>query len=118
MMSHVFSAAGREAENTRSVTPPEKAKPTLQQFNRSKIDDMLKKANSLYESGNKFEALKIYEQEHCPICLLDISMPGMTGLEVAEAIREESADTSIIFLTAFDEFSFAKKAIYHYRLII
>lgn len=30
-------------------------------FNQSKIDDMIKKANSLYESGDKFEALKIYE---------------------------------------------------------
>ena len=60
---------------------------------------------------NGIEALKTYEREHCPICLLDISMPGMTGLEVAEAIREDSSDVSIIFLTAFDEFSFAKKAI-------
>ena len=65
----------------------------------------------IFLAENGIEALKIYDQEHCPVCLLDISMPGMTGLEVAEAIREESAETSIIFLTAFDEFSFAKKAI-------
>ena len=65
----------------------------------------------IFLAENGIEALKIYEQEHCPVCLLDISMPGMTGLEVAEAIREESAETSIIFLTAFDEFRFAKKAI-------
>ncbi len=32
-----------------------------QNFGASKIDDMISKANQLYERGNKFEALKIYE---------------------------------------------------------
>ncbi|MBR8463456.1 GTP pyrophosphokinase [Campylobacter sp. faydin G-24] len=32
-----------------------------QSFGASKIDDMINKANQLYERGNKFEALKIYE---------------------------------------------------------
>ena len=32
-----------------------------QKFGSSKIDDMIAKANLLYEKGNKFEALKIYE---------------------------------------------------------
>lgn len=35
----------------------------------------------------------------------------MNGLEAAEQIREEDRDCSIIFLTAFDEFSYAKRAI-------
>ncbi|WP_170019353.1 tetratricopeptide repeat protein [Campylobacter sp. RM16190] len=33
----------------------------VQKFGASKIDDMIQKANILYEKGNKFEALKIYE---------------------------------------------------------
>jgi len=32
-----------------------------QNFGASKIDEMINKANQLYEHGNKFEALKIYE---------------------------------------------------------
>ena len=32
-----------------------------QKFGGSQIDDMIQKANLLYEKGNKFEALKIYE---------------------------------------------------------
>ncbi|BCX79912.1 tetratricopeptide repeat protein [Campylobacter sp. 19-13652] len=32
-----------------------------QEFKAGKIDDMIRKANELYERGNKFEALKIYE---------------------------------------------------------
>ena len=38
-------------------------------------------------------------------------MPGINGIEAAERIREKDKDCCIIFLTAFDEFSYAKKAI-------
>lgn len=37
-------------------------------------------------------------------------MPGMSGLEAAERIREKDKDAVNIFLTAFDDFSYAKKA--------
>lgn len=43
--------------------------------------------------------------------MLDIEMPGINGLEAAEKIREKDGECSIIFLTAFDEFSYAKRAI-------
>ncbi|MGG7048833.1 MULTISPECIES: tetratricopeptide repeat protein [unclassified Campylobacter] len=36
-------------------------RPKTQDFGASKIDDMINKANLLYEKGDKFEALKIYE---------------------------------------------------------
>ena len=45
------------------------------------------------------------------IALLDIEMPGMNGLEAAEQIRKRDKNCSIIFLTAFDEFNYAKRAI-------
>lgn len=35
----------------------------------------------------------------------------MNGLEAAEQIRERDKNCSIIFLTAFDEFNYAKRAI-------
>ena len=38
-------------------------------------------------------------------------MPGINGIEAAEQIRKKDKECSIIFLTAFDEFSYAKKAI-------
>jgi YesN/AraC family two-component response regulator len=38
-------------------------------------------------------------------------MPGMNGLEAAEKIREKDLHSSIVFLTAFDEFDYAKRAI-------
>lgn len=57
------------------------------------------------------EAVERFEEQRCEIVLLDIGMPGMNGLEAAEKIRGMDAACSIIFLTAFDEFSYAKRAI-------
>ena len=38
-------------------------------------------------------------------------MPEMNGVEAAERIRSLDEDCIIIFLTAYDEFSYAKRAI-------
>ena len=43
--------------------------------------------------------------------IMDIGMPGINGLDAAERIREWDKDCAIIFLTAYDEFSYAKRAI-------
>lgn len=66
---------------------------------------------AIFQAENGREALRIYEQEKIQIAILDIEMPGINGIEAAERIREKDRDCCIIFLTAFDEFSYAKKAI-------
>ncbi len=65
----------------------------------------------IFQAENGREALEIYENEKIQIAILDIEMPGINGLAAAEKIREKDRDCCIIFLTAFDEFSYAKKAI-------
>lgn len=37
--------------------------------------------------------------------LVDMKMPGMHGLELARLIREIKLDISIVFVTAYDEYS-------------
>lgn len=63
------------------------------------------------QAVNGREAVELFEEKQCHIALLDIEMPGINGLEAAEQIRSMHRNCSIIFLTAFDEFSYAKKAI-------
>lgn len=65
----------------------------------------------IHQAENGREALKIYEENKIQIAILDIEMPGINGIQTAEKIRETDPYCSIIFLTAFDEFSYAKKAI-------
>lgn len=45
------------------------------------------------------------------IVILDIHMPGMSGLEVAARIQEMENRPLVILLSAYDEFTYAKKGI-------
>lgn len=75
------------------------------------ISKHFKDTISVYEAVNGREAIEFFNSNNCKIALLDISMPGINGLEAAEKIREQDKECVIIFLTAFDEFDFAKRAI-------
>ncbi len=66
---------------------------------------------TIFQAENGREALEIYQKEKIQIAVLDIEMPGINGIEAAERIREQDKECCIIFLTAFDEFAYAKKAI-------
>lgn len=66
---------------------------------------------SLRQARNGREVVSLYKEEPADILILDIEMPGVTGLEAAEQIRAMGAACGIVFLTAFDEFSYAKRAI-------
>ncbi len=71
----------------------------------------LKDRCEIFQAANGREALEIYEREKIQIAILDIEMPGINGMEAAKKIREKDKNCSIIFLTAFDEFSYARTAI-------
>ena len=57
----------------------------------------------VYTAKDGREALDMYHAKKPDVLLLDVSMPKMDGLEVAEAIREEDKETPIIMLTAHSE---------------
>ena len=75
------------------------------------LSQNLKGQCEIFQAENGREALEIYEKEKIQIAILDIEMPGINGIQAAERIREKDKKCCIIFLTAFDEFAYAKKAI-------
>lgn len=62
-------------------------------------------------ASNGREAIDLIETEKPQIILLDINMPFMDGLAMASWLREHHPEIRIIFLTGYDEFSYAKKAL-------
>lgn len=51
------------------------------------------------------EALEWMRLHPVDLVLLDVDMPGISGLEMAKIIQNEYPDTAIIFLTGFPEFA-------------
>ncbi len=49
---------------------------------------------------------KINLETYFDIIFLDIEMPDKQGMEVAKSIREKYRDTTIVFITAFDNYVF------------
>ena len=57
------------------------------------------------------EAVELFKREKSQIVIMDIAMPVLNGVEAAEQIRRLDEGCVIIFLTAYDEFSYAKRAL-------
>ncbi|MEK4003100.1 response regulator transcription factor [Paenibacillus sp. FSL H3-0333] len=53
------------------------------------------------EAGDGAEALALIERVQPDVCLMDIEMPLMSGLEVAEILKSRGCATKIIILTTF-----------------
>jgi two-component system, LytTR family, response regulator len=57
----------------------------------------------IQECNNPIDAIKLVSKEKFDIAFLDISMPNMSGLELAQAILDINPKTFIVFQTAYSE---------------
>ena len=57
-------------------------------------------------------ALRELSQKSFDILMLDLNLPGISGIELLERIRSEKNDVQVIILTGFGDLSSAKKAIH------
>lgn len=60
---------------------------------------------------NGLQAVEIATEHTVDILLSDIRMPGLSGMEVAQFVRDRYPGAEIIFLSGYEEFDYAKKAI-------
>lgn len=60
---------------------------------------------------NGEEVLAAVRDGNVHVALLDINMPGMDGLTLAELLKKEDPDLLIVFVTGYSEFEYARRAV-------
>jgi DNA-binding NarL/FixJ family response regulator len=63
------------------------------------------------EAADGGEALALVEEHSPDVVLLDVSMPGKTGLEVAKELREAGREIGILVLSMHDEPEYVLEAV-------
>ena len=62
------------------------------------------------EVSDGIEARKTIEMHEPDICILDIEMPNMTGIELAECLKKEQKEIKIIIVTTFARPGYLQRA--------
>lgn len=74
----------------------------------------------VYSVANGMEAKELLNETPIDLVIFDIQMPGFSGLELAQMVKERSLDTAVVLLSGFSEFEYARSAlkygVYEYLL--
>lgn len=63
------------------------------------------------EAGNGDEALELAREHHPDVLLLDVTMPGKTGLEVTRELRDDGVESAILVLSMHDDPEYVLQAV-------
>ncbi len=77
------------------------------------LRETIEKMNNLhtiYEAEDGASALRIIEERHPALAILDIEMPKMNGLEIAKIIQQKNLPCDVIILTMYDKENMFNKA--------
>lgn len=77
---------------------------------RSFVED-LPEVTVVGEAGNGPETVLLAERTHPDLALVDIKMPGLTGLEAIREMAAVSPGTRSIIVTAYEDFQYAQEAL-------
>ena len=75
------------------------------------LEERFRARCAVLPAENGREALLLFEQYRPQVAILEIEMPQMDGLETARRIRQSAGACAIVFLTARDDFHFAREAL-------
>ncbi len=63
------------------------------------------------EAGDGAEALKLAEEQRPDVVVLDLTMPGMSGLEATAALRRQSTNVRVLILSMHDHPEYVLQAV-------
>ena len=84
------------------------------QLVREGLKSILEKApdiSIIAEASNGLEAVQQYQRTHPDVAILDISMPGMDGLDAVKQISSFDSDARVLILTVYPEQQYAVRAL-------
>ncbi len=85
------------------------------EMSRIGIRRLLAKAPSISvvgEASDGFEALELARRKQPHVMLLDVRMPKLTGIEVAQRVKSEMPEIRVIMLSAAEEQMMIEQALY------
>lgn len=110
MMRAVKSAESREVQMTYKLLIVDDEKVV-----RDRVVSLLDWETAGFEvigsCENGLEAMEILEKDCPDLIMTDIRMPFMDGLELAGFVQRNYPMVKLVFLTGFDDFNYARKAI-------
>lgn len=68
-------------------------------FRESTARWMTRKGHQVDEAPNAQEAMGLFERRHYDVAVLDMNMPGMSGVELLQRVKADHVETEIIILT-------------------
>ncbi len=74
----------------------------LRTWLKRRLSEIWPELSILGEAENGLHALQLIQERHPDIAFLDIRMPGLTGMDVAEKI---AGACHIVFVTAYDQYA-------------
>lgn len=60
---------------------------------------MTRQGHTVTEARDGHEALHLFAQKHFDVAVLDLNMPGLTGLEVLDRLKADEIESEVIMLT-------------------
>lgn len=67
---------------------------------RMSIAEMLEsRGHTVFEAGDGNEAIRVHASQAIDVLLADVGLPGMSGVEVAERMREAQPELPVLFAT-------------------
>jgi DNA-binding NtrC family response regulator len=73
------------------------------EFQRSLIKIFLKAGYQVNVASDSVQALAVLNRRHYDLIVLDLKMPGKSGLEVLREIKIKTPDAKVIVVTAFGD---------------
>ncbi len=74
-------------------------------------DFLIKKSYNVFLAPDGYKALEIIDKNHIDIAVVDIKMPGISGIELTEKILKINDEIQVIIMTGYPSVSSATKAL-------